>query len=193
MKKILIMLFCVSFLLGCAAQRHFKTDIANALQPASLRSSFNTQSTNFKELSKCATPDVSINLVNAEKNNDNINAVPGAVVSLSWKINPHELIDQIIAYMENSYRQCRVINSVSSPKTIQISLKKLEGFPTGAFKFNSNANLQLTVYIPEKKHAETFTSIQSSGDLYMAVVYSIHDITWQIINDPVIQDYILCR
>ena len=191
MKKIFIMLFCVVFLFGCAARWTLKTSISTALQPASLRSSFNTQPVNYKGLSKCVVPDVSINLVNVEKNNKEINIVSGSVVG--WSINPQAITDQIVAYMENSYKQCRVFTNKTSPKTINISIKSIEGFPNGAFKFTSNATLKLNVSIPEKNYTETFTADQSSGDLYMAVVYAIHDITWQIINDPVIQDYILCR
>ena len=190
MKKILIMILCVTFLLGCA-RWSFNKDISNGLQPASLRSSFNTQPVNFKDLSKCTTADVLVNIVNVEKNNSDTNIVWGSMVG--WSINPQIMTDQIIAYMENSYKQCRVFTNKTSPKTIQVSIKSIEGFPNGAFKFTSNAVLKLNVSIPEKNYTETFTANQSTGDLYMAVVYAIHDITWQIINDPVIQDYIVCR
>ena len=190
MKRLLIISMCFVFLMGCA-RWSFNRDISNGLQPASLRSSFNTQATNIKELSKCTTPDISINIVNVEKNNNDTNIVWGSLVG--WSINPQMMTDQIIAYMENSYKQCRVYASKSSTKTIHISINKIEGFPNGAFKFTSNATLKVNVSIPEKKYTEIFTANQSTGDLYMAVVYAIHDISWQIINDPIIQDYIACR
>ncbi len=190
MKRILILFVCIVVLAGCAGQR-FKSDLTNALQPAALRTHFNTQPANLKEPSKCV--DLSVALVNVEKIDENINAVPGAVLSPSWKINPKELTGQIIKYMENSYKQCRVPTNPSSNKIIHISIKEITGWPTGIFRFVSYSHLQLLVYVPEINYRETYTSKQSSPYLHDAMAQSIHDVSWQIINDPTIQDYILCR
>lgn len=190
MKRLLIISMCFVFLIGCA-RFTFKRDISYGLEPSSLRTSFNTRPVNLKELSKCAATDLSVNIVNGEKNNNDTNIVWGSVVG--WSINPRSMTDQIVSYMENSYKQCRVYPNKTSPKTISISIEKIEGFPNGAYKFTSNAMLKVKINVPEKNYTEIFTANQSTGDLYMAVVYSIHDITWQVINDPIIQDYIICR
>lgn len=175
---------------GCAGSR-FKTDLKNTLHPESLRLIYNTQPINFKELSKC--DDLSVRFVNAETRDADMNIVPGAIFSPSWNINPRELTDDIIKYMEKSYRQCRVLPSKSSRKEIHLSLNEITGWPTGIFRFTSYSRLQINVFIPELNFKETYTLDRSSGYLYDAMAYSIHEFTWQIINDPVVQDYILCR
>lgn len=190
MKRLLIISMCFVFLIGCA-RFTFKRDISYGLEPSTLRASFDTRPVNLKELSKCAGTDLSVNIVNVENNNNETNIVRGSVVG--WSINPRATTDQIVSYIENAYKLCRVYSSKTSPKTINISIEKIEGYPNGAFKFMSNAVLKVKISIPEKHYIETFTANQSTGDLYMAVAYSIHDISWQIINDPIIQDYITCR
>lgn len=190
MQRILIVAVCFSLLTGCAGQR-FKADLNNAMQPETLRSSYDTKSLNFKETSGCA--DLSVRFVNDEKRNEDMNIVPGAIFSPSWNINPHELTNQIIKYMENSYRYCRVKSSINSNKVIHLSLSEITGWPTGIFRFTSYAHLQINVFIPEINFKETYTLERSSPYLHNAMAYSIHEFTWQIINDPTIQDYVLCR
>lgn len=190
MKKVILIFVIIIFVFGCAGQR-FKTDLRNAMQPEALRSVYNTQPMNFKELSKCE--DLTVRFVNDEKRNEDMNVVPGAIFSPSWNINPRELTDDIIKYTEKSYRQCRVLSSPSSTKAIHLSIKEITGWPSGIFRFVSYSHLQVTVFIPEINFKETYTSDKSSGYLYDAMAYSIHELTWNIIDDPIIQDYILCR
>jgi hypothetical protein len=189
MKKILLVVFCVVLLFGCGqTARGLKQNIAFELQPSALRQSFGVQPQNLQEKSKC-DKDFSVNVVNTETNNRDINIVPSAVFSASWLINPQELSGQIVDYVKDAYKQSRVPVSPTSKKIINISIKKIEV----ASSFTSAAVLELNITLPEKQTTEKFSSLQSTGDVHRAVIYTIHDISWQIVNDPVIQDYLLCR
>ncbi len=192
MKKLSLFVLCIVMLAGCGAQRTFKEDVNRSMRPSEVRYLFGTQPPNLKEKAKCAD-EVAVNLVNAETADKDVNIVPGAVYSPSWLQNPRELTGHIVNFLGDNYRQCRVLNNPQSKKTLRISIRKVEGIPNSAFKFNSTANLELDVFLPEKQQTFTFYASQSSGDLYWALVYAVHDATWQVINDPVIQDYILCR
>jgi len=194
MKKVSLFACCTLItlmLIGCGAQRTFKEDVARSMRPAEVRFLFGTQPPNLKDKSKC-TAGLTVNIVNVEAVNKDVNIVPGAVYSPSWLQNPRELTGYVINFLEENYRQCRVLANPQSRKTLNISIKKVEGIPNSAFKFNSTANLEINVFLPEKNQTTTFYASQSSGDLYWALVYAVHDISWQIINDPIIQDYILC-
>lgn len=47
--------------------------------------------------------------------------------------------------------------------------------------------------LPEKNFIKIYSHSDSTPNgPHMAVAYTIHEITWQIINDPFLQDYILC-
>lgn len=181
MKKILLVVFCFAFLAGCAS-RNLKQNITNDLQPSSLRYSFGIQPINLKAQSKCQATDVLV--LNAEQRTEDID-----VGYAGWDINPQELTGQIVDYIKDAYRQSRIPIGPDSKKRINVSLKRINVIS----HFNSTATLELLVALPEKQTTERFSAVQSTGDIHRAIVYAIHDISWQIVNDPIIQDYILCR
>lgn len=182
MKKILFALLCAGILVGCIP-RYIENDVSNVLQPSTLRNSFNTPVPNLKEKSKCGQTDAFINITNNEKTNIDITLARGRY------INSQKATDMLIEYLKDGYRQCRILTNPTSTKVIAISFQKLDGYSS----FNSGATLRINVSIPEKNIIIPFSISQSTLELHNAVAYAIHDITWQIINDPVIQDYITCR
>jgi len=182
MKNIIIMLLCVSLLSGCLP-RSMNQYVYDELQPATLRSSFNTQPPDFKKTNRCKTADVTVSIINAEKRNFDIN------IARRWHLNSQEITAMTVEYLKDAYRQCRALPTADSKKVLEISFQDVKGY----ISFNSGATLRINVAIPEKNMTIPFVISQSSIDLHKAVVYAIHDITWQIVNDPTIQDYILCR
>lgn len=182
MKRLLIVSLCFVFLVGCFP-RNMKDDLSNALQPATLRYSFNTQPPNLKEQNKCNTAEVSIIIINAEKRSTDVSIARG------WYINSQTITGMMVDYLKDAYRQCRILHNQESGKVIALSFQKIEGY----IRFNSGATLQINVTIPEKNITIPFVITQTTMDLHNAVAYAIHDVSWQIINDPTIQDYILCR
>lgn len=202
MKRLFIFVICVFLLSACAARppRDFKQEIAASLQPAQLRYSFGVKPENFKELSKCGSSEVSIRFVNTEKRNENM-----IIMGERWCaygdnagrmrngcfLNPREVTDQIIEYLKESYRQCRVSVNANSLKVINLSFPIQQN--TYINDYNSSVVMKVNVHIPELNKSFTITTTQASFELHNAVAYAIHDMSWQIINDPTIQDYILCR
>lgn len=89
MKRLLIVSLCFLFLLGCFP-RNMNKDVSNALQPATLRYSFNTQPPNLKEKNKCNTAEVSINIINVENRRVDISIARG------WYINRLVLICWVV-------------------------------------------------------------------------------------------------
>lgn len=66
-------------------------------------------------------------------------------------------------------------------------LKSTAGF----WSFGSYCNLELI--IPETKFSKFYEANDNSGHGYAAAAYAIHRVTRQIIDDPEIQNYILCK
>lgn len=191
MRRLLILLACIAFFIGCGPkyQDTLKSDIQKALQPSSLRYAFNTQPINLKDASRCKPDSFSVNIRNVEKVNQDIYFIPWRPFLPGWYINPHDVAGHITEYLSEAYRQCRVPTNNNSTKIITISAQILEGY----YGWNSWITIKTTVNIPEKNIIIPITATQTTLNMYDAVAYTIHDISWQIVNDPTIQDYILCR
>jgi hypothetical protein len=202
MKKVFIFIICVLFLSACAARppRDFKREIATSLQPAQLRYSFGVKPDNLKEISKCPGQEASIRFINSEKIDKDL-----VILGERWCaygdnagrerngcfLNPREVTDQIIEYLKESYRQCRVSVDPNASKVIRLSFPTEQN--TYINDFNSSVVMKVNVNIPELNKSFTISTTQASFELHNAVAYAIHDMAWQIINDPTIQDYLLCR
>jgi hypothetical protein len=78
---------------------------------------------------------------------------------------------------------------------------KMVNFSGSVFsRFDSLSNwvsegyAKIELIIPEKNFSKFYEGREDTGSLlWVALVYAIHGVTRQIIDDPVIQDYILCR
>jgi hypothetical protein len=178
------------FLFGCGIKRQYtlENDLPNALQPSTLRQVFNTQPVNLKELSKCNAP-VTVKIINSEIINEDVNFIPRRPFNPGWAINPYVISNHITEYLGDAYRQCRIQSDSNSNKIISISMVKIDGY----YSFNSGVTMKINVMLPEKNITVPITAAQSALDIYTAFAYTIHDISWQIVNDPTIQDYITCR
>ncbi len=202
MKRLALFFICLFLLISCATRpaRDFKRQVAASLQPGQLRYSFNITPENLKAISQCPDKEPTIHLINIEKINKDIK-----IMDERWcaygdddgrkrngcVLNPHEVTDQIIDYTTESFRQCRVSSNDKSMKIINIS------FPLDQTSyvnnFNSSVVMKMNVHIPELNKSFTISTTQASFELHNAVAYAIHDMSWRLINDPTIQDYILCR
>ncbi|OPY86506.1 MAG: hypothetical protein A4E71_01552 [Smithella sp. PtaU1.Bin162] len=182
------LLFFIFIFFGCTNPQtvNIKPDIDKVLQPATLRSSFNTNPPNLKSLTNCTN--TQINIINENKTNENIVLAPGKVHP-GWHVNTSEIAAQLTEYLKDAVRQCRLTQDQTSKKIIAISLQKIDGYAG----FGSSATLYVNVRIPEKNITIPLVITQNTFELPNAVAYSIHAMTWQIINDPVIQDHMLCK
>lgn len=190
MKRLLIV--CIVFsiipftLTSCAF--HLTKDVADELQPVDLYRLYNTSRTNMGARSKCPLPP-SVNVVNAETRDENYIMWDRGLTK--WYINPKELTKHIVNYMKDAFEKCMVKVDTNSTKIIQVSMKKAE-FTQGVWA--QGADIQLKIDIHDKQYTEVYEAADNSPKSSMrALAYAIHVDTWKIINDPVIQDYILCR
>lgn len=144
--------------------------------------------TDLAARSKCETPPT-VKIVNTdEKTND--------ILYYFWwptraYINPNLLMNGTVNYINDAFRRSGINTDQNSEKIINVSMVN-----TGAWYtiFNFSADTQIKLQIPEKKYTRIFKHIDSTPKSpEMAVVYTIHYITWKIINDLVVQDYLLCR
>jgi hypothetical protein len=163
--------------------------IATQLRPTELIEIHNTTHPNLAARSKCPSPP-SIWIVNAETNDQDYTIFtwwPSEVY-----ITPKKLVDNIVIYMSDAFNRIGIKIDQNSTNVIQVSMEKMKS--SYNFNYNYSADTQLKIMIPEKKYTEIYGHSDTTPKGFpMAVAYTIHVITWKIITDPFVQDYILCR
>lgn len=188
MKNYLIAIFLIMIcfvLTSCSANG--TQVLAKQLQPNQLIKTFNTNPPNLATRSKCPSSP-SIRIINTETNDHNHTYYtwwPNEVY-----ITPNKLMDDIVVYMNDAFNRTGIKTDQNSTKIIKVSMKEM----TSSYSFlNFSANTQLKIMLPEKNFIKIYSHSDSTPNgPHMAVAYTIHEITWQIINDPFLQDYILC-
>ncbi len=184
MKKIFMLIFCIGLVISCTHTRDIQKEITDELQPAALRRSFNTQITDLSKESKCT--DRTINIVNAETDKTEFNMLQRRG---TYMVTRHYFSGLITDYLKEGYRQSRITSTPDSKRILNITVKNVEGW----YSHMCGAIIHVDVSIPEKNIKIPFSSRQTAIDVHWAGAYAIHDVSWQIINDPTIQDYILCK
>jgi hypothetical protein len=184
---IVMMPFMMIILMGCTV-RHTK-DITENLQPAELYKSYEVKPANLKARSKCPVPPT-ISIVNVETRD--VDYVFLNAPAVKRAVNPRELTTAIVEYLKYGFEKSQIKIDNNSSKIIYVSFNDIKLLPR---LFTTGSNIKMKVDIPEKKYSEIYEakdwSAGGSTDTVMA--YAIHIVTRQIIDDPVIQDYILCR
>jgi hypothetical protein len=110
-------------------------------------------------------------------------------------IKPKELMDGVSLYLKNGFEKSRIKVDDQSTKVIQIKMIDVRGSAGGNFY---SGFFKMELIIPEKNISKTYEESEASfldrsGILFQASSYAIHDVTRKIIDDSVIQDYILCK
>lgn len=179
-----ILLLMIGLALTACSANH-TNQIANQLQPTELIKVYNTIPPNLAKRSKCSSPP-SIKIINAEKNEGDHNFYTKGG---QLYITPKELVDSIVIYMSDAFNRTGIKTDNNSTNIIEVSIEKLKVW-NKMWVYNSNT--QLKIVIPEIKYTKIYDHSDTTTNLYVTVAYDIHEITWKIINDPVIQDYLLC-
>jgi hypothetical protein len=99
-------------------------------------------------------------------------------------------MDCVCLYLKNGFEKSSIKSDDQSSKVIQVKMEDLKSV-AGVWTFGSYFKLELI--IPETKFTKFYEAKDNSAHGYAAPAYAIHNVTRQIIEDPVIQDYILCR
>jgi hypothetical protein len=188
MKKVLpvIVVIMMIGLTGCTIRN--TRDITERLQPTELYVSYEIKPANLKARSKCPSPPT-VNIVTVETREDDYVFFnpPG----LERTVNPKELTSAIVEYLNDGFRKSKIEVKHDSSKIIHIAFedaKTLRGFWT------VGGEIKMKVDIPETNYSEIYEAKDwVYGDLLKALAGAAHIVTRKIIDDPVIQDYILCR
>lgn len=170
---------------GCTM--HVTKDISNKLDPDGLYKTFNVEPRDLSARSKCSAPPT-VKIVNAETRTEDFEALQNPPVS--GFINPKEMVDRVCLYLKDGFERSRIKGDDQSNKVIQLKLEDLKAI-AGVWSFGSYFKIQLT--IPETRLTKFYEARDNSGLGHTAAAYAIHGVTRQIIDDPEIQDYLLCR
>lgn len=191
MRKVLV--FVLSFILmtltGCTV--HVTNHIRDQLQPTELYDSYGIKSINLQARSKCALPPT-VSIINAETRVEDY--VVYTPLWVEWVVNPRELMNGVVDYLKYGFQKSKVQINSNSSKIIRLSMKEVNTYGQINPFIAAAGYFQVEVDIPEIKYKETYEAKDATyaGGL-RAIAYAIHVVTRQIIDDPNIQDYILCR
>jgi hypothetical protein len=173
-------------LTGCTF--HHTKDITEKLQPAELYELYEITPANLKARSKCPLPPA-INIINVETREDDY--VFWNLPTATHSINPKELTVGIVEYLKYGFEKSQIKVDSNSSKIIHVSFKDVKALIRLG---TTGSNIKMNVNIPETKYSEIHEANGwSYGNLPKSMAYAAHGVTRKIIDDPVIQDYILCR
>lgn len=172
-------------LTGCTI--HVTNYISKELNQHKLYKSFNVNPEDLSSRSKCDEPPTVkiVNIENRVEDYETFQNPPYAGV-----INPKEMMDSVCLYLKNGFEKSLIKSDDRSSKVIQVKMIDLKSV-AGVWSFGSHFKLELV--IPETRFTKFYEAKDNSGHGYAAPAYAIHSVTRQIIEDPIIQDYILCR
>jgi hypothetical protein len=167
-------------------------NIIEYLQPAELYESYRVKPVNLKGQSKCPTPPT-VNIVNEETREDDY-------VYLNYNeykrtINRRKLMNAVVEYLKDGFQKSNIIIDPNSSKIIKVSLSDAKASSADATGWVWNADIKIKVDIPEINYSSIFEAKDRAhmGADMRAMAYASHVLSRQIIDDPLIQDYILCK
>lgn len=186
MKKSLCMtlLLCLTgvvffSLSGCSVTK----SISERLNTIELNKSFNVTPSDLSLKSKCQKPPT-VKIINIESRNENDAAVGNSGV------NPKELMDAVVLFLEDGYKQSHINVDDKSTKVLKIRMIDLNS-AHGIWSGRSHFKTELV--IPETALTKTYESNDTAINYFTSHAYAIHGAMRQIIDDPLIQNYILCN
>lgn len=180
-----IMFIVLFSLTGCT--RHITNNISDRLDPDELYKSYNVYPADLSVHSKCEKPPT-IKIVNVETRIADYEAMENP--PFYGVINPKEMMDGFSLYLEKGFKQSHIKVDDQSIKLLQVKMVDLKSI-AGAWTFGSNFKIELI--LPETGFTKFYESRDNAANGYTAAAYAIHAVTRQIIDDPEIQDYILCK
>jgi hypothetical protein len=172
-------------LTGCTVR--ITKDISERLNTDELNKSFNVTPSDLSLKSKCQKKPT-IKIVNTESRIEEYEAMINPPIT--GVINPKEMMDAVVLYLGEGYKQSHISVDDKSTKLINIKMIDLKA-TAGVWTFGSHFKTELV--IPETGLTKSYESNEGSMIAYTANAYAIHSAIRQIIDDPSIQNYILCN
>jgi hypothetical protein len=166
---------------------HVTKNYSDKLDVDAINKDYGISPADLSASSKCAAP-ATVKIVNIENRTEDY---------LSFKnppykgfINPTEMMNSVSLYMKNSFEKSNIKVYDLSTKVLQLKMVDLQS-AAGVWTFGSSFKMELI--IPEKNFTKTYEATENAGNGFSAAAYAIHGVTRKVIDDPVVQDYILCK
>jgi hypothetical protein len=191
MKPFFKMGFCVLVaLLFCSLQGctlHCTKEITEKLDIEDLYKNYAVTARDLASMSKCKEPPT-VRIENAETRTEDFEALQNP--PFTGNINPKEFMDGVAQYIAKNYERSNIRIDAKSSKVLRIKMLDIKT-TAGVWGFGSYYKMNLE--IPEKNFSRFYESRDSTFNGYTAAAYAIHTATRQVVDDPAIQDYILCK
>jgi hypothetical protein len=184
----LLVLAALSLVVGCGLDI---TDRAgNYVNTAFLEQNFPVKIVDYRRMSRCSHPP-SVTVIRTPASNQPRKITTGFPMVVS--LVPNKILEFAADYLAVIFKRCGVLIGEKSDKIITISLDHIE-LPQNFLSYAAGADLGIRVEVPAINLNKTFEARQYSYVYYgRSIAYAIHVVVWKIVNDPTIQDYILCR
>jgi len=180
----------VLFLTGCGATLNQTRKISDQLNQDQdvIYKSFKVQPTDLSLNSKCNAP-ASVKIVNIESRTEDY--LVYKIAAQTGVINPKEIMDSVCLYLKKGFEKSRIKVDDQSTKVLQLKMADLH---SAAGMWTWGGYFKVELIIPEKNFSKFYEGRENlAKSAIHAATYPIHGVTRQIIDDPVIQDYILCK
>ena len=189
MKKTLPFLLytCVSVIVflsvtGCAS--NMTKHIADRLAADEL---YQTYPADLSAASKCQKPST-VKIVNMESRTGAYETVEKAVTS--EVINPKDVMTAFAAHLENGFQKNHIQIDKYSEKILNVKMIDLK---SKSHFYNFDTRFCAEVTIPETGFTKYYEAEENAELAWASAAHAMHKVSRQIIDDPAIQDYILCR
>jgi len=170
---------------GCTF--HITKEISAKLDADKLNESYGVTPVDLSPQSRCSAYPT-VNVVNVETRTDDYKAISNG--PSTGMINPREIMDAVALHMINCYKQSNINYDSSSSKVLEIRMVDMLA-TAGVWSFGSH--FKMDVIVPETGLIKTYESNEGSGIAYNANANAVHVVIRKTIDDPVIQNYILCK
>lgn len=192
MKKIfnrglcMLLLVVVFFSLTGCAQNFPKQFPRHLDDQSAIYESLKVNPADLSSRSKCSSPP-SVKIINIENRTDDYDFL--IKVLHKGYIKPREMMDNVSLYLKKGFEKSRITVDEKSAKVLQIKMIYLQTSPG----WGARAYFKMELIIPETNFYKFYEDSYHGWFMEQATAYAIHVVTRQIIDDPEVQDYILCR
>ena len=173
------------FLTGCTT--NMTQRLSDKLDTAALYKSYGVYPSDLSPRSKCNAPPT-VRIINIETRIEDFKMLENG--PFTGLVNPKETMTAVGLYLKSGFERSHIRVDERSTKVLQIKMNDLKSI-AGVWSFGSYFSME--VNIPDINFTNSFEAKDNAmlGDT--AAAYAIHVVSRQVIEDPVIQDYILCR
>ncbi|GEM_PF-597617 len=172
-------------LTGCAS--NMTKNIDDRLIADELYKTYPVNPADLSSDSKCQKPPA-VKIVNIESRTGDYETMEKAVTS--EVINPKDVMNAFVAYLENGFQKSQVKVDNHSEKILQVKMIDLKS-KSHFYNFDTRFCAELT--IPETGFVKYYEASENAGLAWASAAHAMHNVSRQIIDDPAIRDYILCK